>query len=406
MADENNQIDVPVDESLLRQQKANADAKKRKSYLLTGVLIGAAILIILVYWSKTSTSTKPSVVKAPTLHETNKTAFSGQSPKYAQQVTTQNENAAQTAQNTGNSFVATPVAPIKDINSLGSTAPLAQLNGLTPQTGSSSSAPQPKPVNTLPPSQPPNYSTLNAQNNANQQLAQAMAGEIQMIEKNSTPVAQETALIGNPEQSVASATSAATSTTTAQAQAAAKQMALPIHPGDLYYAVMDTALDSDSPGPVMATIVSGKLKNAKALGEFKRENETLVIQLETIVMPDGVTYKIKGYVVDPNTSMAAIETNVDNHYLSRWGGLIAGSFLAGFGQAVMQSGSTTQTVAGPGGTTTITTSPQLTASQELKIAAGETAQKFTPIAQQNFDRPPTVQLSNGTGVGILIISSG
>ena len=52
---------------------------------------------------------------------------------------------------------------------------------------------------------------------------------------------------------------------------------LAIKPGDLLYAVVDTGVNSDVPSAVMATIASGKYRNARLLGGFQRHDERLVL---------------------------------------------------------------------------------------------------------------------------------
>lgn len=180
----------------------------------------------------------------------------------------------------------------------------------------------------------------------------------------------------------------------------------PFKSGDMFYAINDLGLNSDEGGPVLSTIVSGPLKGAKVFGAFKRADERLVVEYNRIVAKDGLTYEIKGYAVDPNLDKASIADAVDNHYLSRWGGLMAAGFLQGLGQATQQSGSTTTGGLGY----SQYAMPELNLMEKGVVAAGSVAQKMSQIAMANFMRPPTVEAYSsrfdGAPIGILIYSTG
>lgn len=180
----------------------------------------------------------------------------------------------------------------------------------------------------------------------------------------------------------------------------------PFKSGDMLYAINDLTLNSDEGGPVLSTIVSGPLKDAKVFGAFKRADERLVVEYNRIVAKDGTVYDIKGYAVDPSLDKASIADAVDNHYLSRWGGLMAAGFLQGLGQATQQSGSTTTGGLG----FSQYAMPHLNYMQKGIVAAGSVAQKMGQIATLNFSRPPTVEAFssrfNGAPIGILVYSTG
>ena len=172
-----------------------------------------------------------------------------------------------------------------------------------------------------------------------------------------------------------------------------------LRPGAMLYAENDLRLDSDSPGPVRATILAGPLKNAIALGSMAKKGNFLVLTFTSITTRSGVTFRISGYGVDPSIPAADVRSAVNRHLLSRWGGLLAASFLSGYGQAIAQSGSTIESSLG----TTVTAMPTLSPLQELEVAAGTVGTQLSSIAQQNFNRPNTVTLDPGVPLAILII---
>ena len=181
-----------------------------------------------------------------------------------------------------------------------------------------------------------------------------------------------------------------------------------LKPGDLLYAVIDTGVNSDVPSAVMGTVASGKLKNARLLGKFQRFEERLVLSFSRIILPDGSDAQIEGYAVDPATSEASIASSVDTHFFSRWGGLIATSFLEGLSNAKKYSGAQSTIYGGYGGMNGQATDQMVwntySPADQAWIAAGKVGERAGKIFEKNFERPPTVYLESGTAIGVLILN--
>ena len=176
-------------------------------------------------------------------------------------------------------------------------------------------------------------------------------------------------------------------------------------PGDLLYAIIDTGVNSDVPSAVLATIASGKYKNARLLGAFQRHDERLVLAFNRAVLQSGETVQLEAYAVDPGTSEASVASSVDTHFFSRWGGLVASAFLEGLGSAKRYSGAQSTIYGNSNGESTDqmvwnTYSP----ADQAWIAAGKVGEKAGKIFEQGFDRPPTVHLESGTPVGVLVLN--
>jgi type IV secretory pathway VirB10-like protein len=188
-------------------------------------------------------------------------------------------------------------------------------------------------------------------------------------------------------------------------QTAASLPTLAIKPGDLLYAVIDTGMNSDVPSAVMATIASGKYRNARLLGGFQHHDERLVLQFNRVVLPIGEMAQLEAYAVDPSTSEASVATRVDTHFFSSWGGLVASAFLEGLASAKRFSGAQSTIYGGVGGETTDqmvwnSYSP----ADQAWIAAGKVGEKAGKIFERGFERPPTVYLESGTPVGVLVLN--
>lgn len=169
--------------------------------------------------------------------------------------------------------------------------------------------------------------------------------------------------------------------------------------GDILQAVNRVSLDSDAPGPAMVEVVSGPYKGAKVVGSFQRINEHLVLRFSELAARDGTLYKIEGYAIDPKTDRTAVRTDVDRHLLARWGGLVAASFLEGFGDAVSRSGTSSYaSVYGSGYSV-----PNYDLRDETWIAAGKVGERMANVMDRNFNQAPTVTLDSGTLMGVLLL---
>lgn len=173
--------------------------------------------------------------------------------------------------------------------------------------------------------------------------------------------------------------------------------------GTVYFGVLDTAINSDEPGPVLATIVQGKLKGAKLLGtiELPPNAEKVLIKFNQLSLPGKAeSIGINAFAIDPDTARTAMGSDVDHHYLLRYGTLFASSFMEGFGKAISQSGSTVTTF--PTGNTQ-TANPVLSTKQQVEVALGTVGEKFGKQLEPIFNRPITVYVDQGLGVGILFM---
>lgn len=175
--------------------------------------------------------------------------------------------------------------------------------------------------------------------------------------------------------------------------------------GDVMFAVIDTSVNSDEPGPILATIVAGPLKGAKLIGSFNlpAEADKMVISFNAMSVPGAPkTLSISAFAIDPDTARTALSSETDHHYMSRYGALFASTFLEGFGNA-FQSADTTITIGGTGDTqqTTVQNGIGRSTLENAVIGLATVGKAWGQYAQQGIKRKPTVEVYSGTGVGIL-----
>jgi intracellular multiplication protein IcmE len=169
-------------------------------------------------------------------------------------------------------------------------------------------------------------------------------------------------------------------------------------PGYTYFAVLKNEINSDYPGPVTASIVNGNLHGAKLLGSFERQTDVVKIIFNQMVYQQQL-YSIHAIAVDPEKYRTALADDVDHHYAERYGLFFIASFGKGYADA-LQTGST---VSNSGGV--VSTKDKLSPSEKLEYALGETGNQFLPTLRDQINRPPTVTVNQGQGVGIMFLES-
>ena len=134
------------------------------------------------------------------------------------------------------------------------------------------------------------------------------------------------------------------------------------------------------------------------MGGLTLKTDRVELSFTSVTMPDWPkVITIKAVAINPDTARTAIASSVNYHYLSRYGSLMASSFLEGYGQAIENSGNTT--ISGDG--TVTSTSDTYSPSGRFLIALGNVGSKLSSAAEKNFSRKPTVKVDAGVSLGIL-----
>lgn len=179
--------------------------------------------------------------------------------------------------------------------------------------------------------------------------------------------------------------------------------------GSILFASLDTAVNSDEPGPIMATIVTGPYKGTKLIGSIQNSPaipgsngpEKLILSFTMMNVPYlPQSIDVTAVAIDPDTARTALASDVNHHYVERYGSLFASSFLEGYGQAVTQAGSTV-TVSPFGGTNT--QFQQLNPEQEVAAGLGQVGESWGQQLGQTFNRKNTIEISAGISIGILFL---
>lgn len=175
--------------------------------------------------------------------------------------------------------------------------------------------------------------------------------------------------------------------------------------GDVSYAVLDTAVNTDEPGPITATIVQGELKGTKILGkaEVGQNAQKAGLHFTMASIPgQASSITIDAWAIDPQTARTAMASDVDNHYFLRYGALFASSFLSGFGDALLKGGQSQQLVASPSGT--VVQTDAYSTKQLVQIGIANVGKAAGTNMAGVVNRPATITINAGIGMGILFMN--
>lgn len=420
MADENNRL---ANMGTLMKNK-----QSRVVVILTVGVVGSALLVASMTTNNQQSRPKELApqVNTPSTPGLKPTPGTSDNPIHNANIREDNRRTAEEAARTGESAVPRLTQPKGDrekdpFDLVGKTpdASTGRPDPSVPQPRPTAPAPAPAPVAQTPAPAPVPQQPKPPERVASEQaMAQAMAGLLnswipvpQKVEIEYTPGksggaggAASAQMGPGVSQSMAVAAGAPTSATPAEPGAAAKKVA--IKAGTIMHAVVLTSVNSDEPGPVLAQITSGPYAGGRLIGKFEtsKDGEKLLLTFSTLTMQSADrSYQLSAYAVDPQTSRTAVASEVDNHYLSRYGSFIGATFLKGYSQALTQSGTTQTVSAGAAGVTATTTYPKLN-NKEIAISAlGTVGGEVAGNLKDGLKRPPTVTLNSGVEIGILVM---
>lgn len=174
--------------------------------------------------------------------------------------------------------------------------------------------------------------------------------------------------------------------------------------GTIEYAQTLIEANTDAPGPVLAQIVTGPLKGARAIGTFTSNDNFLTLNFTTLIV-DGVDFQANGIAIDPNTTLPGMVTDIDRRYFRRVVLPMGAAFITGLTRAIADSGTTTVTISGDTVTETSSTANR-DEDQEVALGLEEAGEEFSDILDEIVDNTePMLKIAAGTPIGILFVDS-
>lgn len=169
--------------------------------------------------------------------------------------------------------------------------------------------------------------------------------------------------------------------------------------GKIVYGQMLLEANSDVPSVVLGQMVSGPLKGWKILGNFTvlDDIEMIGVTFNTAVNEDGDQYDIDAIMLDPDTGLAAMSTDVDHRYLKRIILPSAAVFVEGFASAIADTGQTTVTISGE---TVATEEAEADSEEQIATGVSEAGTKIAEFLDDEGDVPIKIIIEAGTPIGI------
>jgi hypothetical protein len=176
--------------------------------------------------------------------------------------------------------------------------------------------------------------------------------------------------------------------------------------GAMLYGSIQANMNSDYPGLVRVKVLGGPLDQSLLMGEYTvpfiedpyRPRDKIRMTLTQLVFNRN-SIPINAVALDTKSMTDYISGEVDYHYVTRWGGLIAANVLKGIGKAVATGGTTPSN----DGSGLVYQQPITATGDQLKVAAGEVGAELSSMARQQFDRPPTITKSQGEMIAIFFM---
>lgn len=372
---------------------ALSDGKTRTIYI--GGLVIVLVIAAFSIWSFSAKKSAPrgapmsEVPKLPSVQNPTLADAKASTPVYDKLIQEQNQREAEKAKQEGGSAV--PV-----------------MRGGTEQKTAAQPQPQQAPAPQPLPSQgQDNHEEEQKRQQAIAARAQSMKNQVNLLiaawapkEHTNLPVVGKDGQ-RNDAQTQAQAVAASTAATTATATRPPLKKA-----GDTCYAQLDTAVNTDEPSPVTATIMQcGELNQSKIVGkiEVAQNAQKAVLRFTNINVPGQATsLPMDGVAIDEGTRRTALASDVDNHYFLRYGSLFASAFLSGFGEALLKGGQDEQIVTTQTGA--IVQRKAYDTQQMILAGIGNVGKQAGANIGGVFNRAPTIKIDAGIGIGILFMS--
>jgi intracellular multiplication protein IcmE len=172
--------------------------------------------------------------------------------------------------------------------------------------------------------------------------------------------------------------------------------------GEALYATMDTAINSDYSGPVVATVRQGKFAGSRIIGTKSLEYDAVVLKFNVISLPTGgPAIPVQAYAINlgdiSKFGTTGLQGNVDYHVMQRYVLPAILAFGQTYGYAASISGNSTTTT---GTSTTQSTNP-LSNQDRALVALGGALGPIAADLQKQAQRPITIKMDANTEIGIL-----
>lgn len=165
-----------------------------------------------------------------------------------------------------------------------------------------------------------------------------------------------------------------------------------IYVGQQSRAILKSQVNSDHGLEVIATIVSGPLKNATVMGTASITDDNMRFNFNKVLRQGRDEMQVSAYGREIGTNAMGMADDVNQHYLKRLGSLTAAGVLSGVGEAYEQTSGMAAQVTG---TAVITTTTDPSAKRIAGNIVGEVGDMLSGEFKKGVNRKPTVIANSG-----------
>lgn len=210
--------------------------------------------------------------------------------------------------------------------------------------------------------------------------------------------------------SFASANNAnANSTNSQTAQTGTNSVLLPrsvLRQGTVMLVAITSEVDTDKTNLVHGIILDGYYSGAKVQGTVVRKQKDIGVNFNLIfpTNPRLPVVNFDGIALDLVTNHDGVATDVKNHYIQNYMGILAKSALTGYGNAYASNTGTT-VINRSDGTTITTTDGEVSTAEIRGQIYASLAERLNQDTEQWGTRPPTYKIKKGTVLAIQLQSN-
>ncbi len=168
--------------------------------------------------------------------------------------------------------------------------------------------------------------------------------------------------------------------------------------GTILYGQILNEANSDTPGPILAQVLSGPVAGSRFIGEFEQREEKLIISFNTAVVK-GIGRPMSGIAIDPATTSPGLATDIDRRYFRRILLPAAAEFVQGLGSAYSEQQSQVFT----SGDVIVTNTDKLNTKEQFARGVERGAERAANILEEDGDRlRALIRVEAGTPIGIIL----
>lgn len=174
--------------------------------------------------------------------------------------------------------------------------------------------------------------------------------------------------------------------------------------GEIVHAVTLLSASSDLDGaPILAEVTEGDRRGARLIGSFRTAPDAggMVVEFETMTLPDGRTLKISAFAVDVATAETVVASDVERRFLRRYIPVLASSFVSAFAETLAAPGRTLATLGGE----TVVVEPSGDRDRALHAGIGAAAEAVGSDLAAAAPEGPGIVLRAGWPIAVIFAES-